>query len=210
MARLVPSGGKTVARLAGSRPAWARARQPRCDRDLCDARAGSAQHPELTPRFTKAQDCRNGSDQPVELPLSPQSSHHGEPCEPRPRGRLRTEAVTSCPTPIVVRGSNPRSDCSLGVKPILSKRADCRSPANGGVHVGGDVTVEEDDNQRCHPRHRERCSAREDPEAQPLVGRSSPLGALTGRLWQALVIAISPVPASVRDYGPGRPSPLQR
>lgn len=53
--------------------------------------------------------------------------------------------------------------------------------------------------------------AREDLEAQPVVGRSSPLGALTGRLWQALVIAISPVPAvSVRDYVPGRPSPLQR
>ena len=45
------------------------------------------------PQTTKTQDGRNGSDQPVELRLSPRSSHHGEPCEPRPRGRLRTEAV---------------------------------------------------------------------------------------------------------------------
>jgi hypothetical protein len=43
---------------------------------------------------------------------------------------------------IVVRRSNARSACSFGFKPILSKRADCRSPADGGVHAGGGVCRE--------------------------------------------------------------------
>ncbi len=38
MALLVVSGGRTVAHVAGSRPAWTRARQSPCDRGLCDAR----------------------------------------------------------------------------------------------------------------------------------------------------------------------------
>ena len=46
---------------------------------------------------------------------------------------------------IVVRRSNAPSACSLGFKPILSKRADCRSRADGGVHAGGGVAVEKDE-----------------------------------------------------------------
>jgi hypothetical protein len=46
---------------------------------------------------------------------------------------------------IVVRRNNAGSACSLSSRPILSKRADCRSPADGGVDAGGDVTVEKDD-----------------------------------------------------------------
>ena len=41
-----------------------------------------------------------------------------------------------------LRRRSGRSACSLGVKPILSKCADCRSPADGGVHAGGGVAVE--------------------------------------------------------------------
>jgi hypothetical protein len=53
---------------------------------------------------------------------------------------------------IVVRRSNAQSACSLGSKPILSKRADCRSPADGDVHGGGVVAVEKDEpQQRCDP-----------------------------------------------------------
>ena len=50
-----------------------------------------------------------------------------------------------CAMLIVVRRSNAWSACSRGFKPILSKRADCRSPADGGVHAGGDGAVEKDD-----------------------------------------------------------------
>ena len=48
---------------------------------------------------------------------------------------------------IVVRSINARSGCSLGFKPILSKRADCRSLADGGVHAGGGVAAEKDEIQ---------------------------------------------------------------
>ena len=52
------------------------------------------------------------------------------------RGRWLTSSSTR---------SNPRSACSLGFKPILSKRADCRSPSDGGVQAGGGIAVEKDD-----------------------------------------------------------------
>ena len=53
---------------------------------------------------------------------------------------------------IVVRRGNARSACSLGLKPILSRRADCRSPAHGGVHIGRGVAVEKDElRQRGRP-----------------------------------------------------------
>jgi hypothetical protein len=38
---------------------------------------------------------------------------------------------------IVVRRSNARSARSIGFKPIVSKCADCGSPADGGVYAGG-------------------------------------------------------------------------
>jgi hypothetical protein len=38
MALLVASGGRRIAHVAGSRPAWIQARQSPCDRGLCDAR----------------------------------------------------------------------------------------------------------------------------------------------------------------------------
>ena len=78
-----------------------------------------------------------------------------------PRDCYRTEAVTSfgppkgCAMLIAVRRSNARSACSLRFKPILSKRADCRSPAGGGVHAGGGVAVEKDEQrQRLSSRRR--------------------------------------------------------
>ena len=51
-----------------------------------------------------------------------------------------------CAMLIVVRRSNARSACSLGLKPIVSKRADCRSPPDGRVHADGGVAVELEDN----------------------------------------------------------------
>ena len=48
---------------------------------------------------------------------------------------------------IVVRRSKARSVCSLEFKPILSKRADCRSPADGGVRPRGGVAVEKDESR---------------------------------------------------------------
>ena len=67
--------------------------------------------------------------------------------------------------PVLRRGSG-RSACSPGVKPILSKRADCRSPADGDVHAGGGVAVEKDvarncvetDVELCSPPERKSCS----------------------------------------------------
>ena len=56
---------------------------------------------------------------------------------------------------IVVRRSKARSVCSLEFKPILSKRADCRSPADGGIHPGGGVAVMDEGgalNQPASPR----------------------------------------------------------
>jgi hypothetical protein len=41
-----------------------------------------------------------------------------------------------------------RCVCSLGFKPILSKRADCRSPADGRIHASGGVAVEKDDQRQ--------------------------------------------------------------
>jgi hypothetical protein len=66
------------------------------------------------------------------------------------------------PIPVLRRGSG-RSARSLGVKPILSKRADCRSTADGGVHAGGGVAVEKDENQRSR---RARDSAASAPALQ--------------------------------------------
>ena len=57
---------------------------------------------------------------------------------------------------IVVRRSNARSACSLGFEPILSKRADCRSPADGGVHAGGGVAVEKDEEEKTRVGRRAR------------------------------------------------------
>ena len=51
--------------------------------------------------------------------------------------------------PVLRRGSG-RSAWSLGFKPILSKRAACRSPADGGVHASAGVAVEKDDDRACH------------------------------------------------------------
>jgi len=52
------------------------------------------------------------------------------------------------------RPSKRQPACSLGVKPILSKCADCRSPADGGVHARGGVAVEkDDDHQRSEAAH---------------------------------------------------------
>jgi hypothetical protein len=48
---------------------------------------------------------------------------------------------------IVLRRSNARSACSVGFKPILSKRADCPPPADGGVHAAGGVAVDTDEDQ---------------------------------------------------------------
>ncbi len=42
----------------------------------------------------------------------------------------------------VLRRGSERSACSLDVKPILSKRADCRSAADEGVRAVGGGTVE--------------------------------------------------------------------
>jgi len=62
-----------------------------------------------------------------------------------------THAATSfdpakgCVMLIVVRRSSARSACSLGGKPILSKRADCCSPVDGGVHPGGAIVAEKDE-----------------------------------------------------------------
>ena len=55
------------------------------------------------------------------------------------RGGAKPHSGTSL-IPVLRRGSG-RSVCSLGVKPILSKRPDCRSCADGGVHAGGGVAV---------------------------------------------------------------------
>jgi hypothetical protein len=57
---------------------------------------------------------------------------------------------------IAVRRSNARSPRSLGFKPILSKRADCRSPAGGGVHAGGGVAVEKDEEEKTRVGRRAR------------------------------------------------------
>ena len=62
---------------------------------------------------------------------------------PRTPRRRRAAAL-----PIVVRRGNAWSACSLGFKLLLSKRADCRSPANGGIHAHGGVAVELDDDRR--------------------------------------------------------------
>ena len=64
---------------------------------------------------------------------------------------IGTETVTpfgpskGCAMLIVVQRSTARSACSLGVKPIFNKRADCRSPADGGVDAIGGVAVEKDE-----------------------------------------------------------------
>jgi hypothetical protein len=56
------------------------------------------------------------------------------------RGCLRRGGATphrgTSLIPVLQRASG-RSACSLGFNPILSKRADCRSPSDGGVHAGG-------------------------------------------------------------------------
>lgn len=59
--------------------------------------------------------------------------------------RFRTGAATSFSFRdgyallIVVWRTSAASACSRGFEPIVSKRADYRSPANGGVHAGGDA-----------------------------------------------------------------------
>jgi hypothetical protein len=50
-----------------------------------------------------------------------------------------------CAMLIVARHSNAGSVCSLGLKPIISKGADCRSSADGGVHPASGVAAETDD-----------------------------------------------------------------
>ena len=51
---------------------------------------------------------------------------------------------------VVPRGSG-RAPCSLGSRPILSKRAHCRSSRDGGVRVGVGVAVEMDElGERSH------------------------------------------------------------
>ena len=69
-------------------------------------------------------------------------------------GGLLDEAWTSHATSrdLADTGSAARqraSDCSLGVKLIFSKRADCREPADGGVHADGGVAVEKDEVRVC-------------------------------------------------------------
>jgi hypothetical protein len=46
---------------------------------------------------------------------------------------------------ILVRRSNTWSACSLGLKSVVGKHADCRSPADRGVDADGGVAVERDD-----------------------------------------------------------------
>jgi hypothetical protein len=50
----------------------------------------------------------------------------------------------------VLRCGSGRSACSLGFKPTLSKCANCRSRADGGVHAGGGVAVEKDEIRSSH------------------------------------------------------------
>jgi hypothetical protein len=66
---------------------------------------------------------------------------------------------TGCAMLIVVRRGNARSACSLGFKPILSKRAGCRSSADGGVHAGP--------RRRC--RERRETEAADTPRSVPLL-----------------------------------------
>jgi hypothetical protein len=70
-----------------------------------------------------------------------------EGCWNRTKGATAFGPSKGCAMLIVVRRSNARSACSLGFKPILSKRADCRSPADGGVHAGGGVAVKKDEDR---------------------------------------------------------------
>jgi hypothetical protein len=67
-----------------------------------------------------------------------------------------------------------RSTCSLGFKPTLSKRADCRSPADGGVRAGGG-RCREDEKQRSH--HRTACCW-----IRPALHQSTRLGTVTAGL----------------------------
>ena len=52
----------------------------------------------------------------------------------------------------VLRRGRGRSACSLSFKPILSKRADCRSSADGSVHADGGLAVEKDDFHQSRDR----------------------------------------------------------
>jgi hypothetical protein len=80
------------------------------------------------------------------------------------RGGARPHRGTSL-IPVLRRGSG-RSARSLGVKPILSNRADCRSSADEGVHAGGNVAVEKDEN-RAPMQERHTISA---DRSRPSVG----------------------------------------
>jgi hypothetical protein len=72
--------------------------------------------------------------------------------------RTRTEAVTSpgpsksCAMLIVVRRGSARRACSLGFRPIPSKRVGCRSPADVGAHAGGPVEKDDDRVSGTSPR----------------------------------------------------------
>ena len=80
----------------------------------------------VTAGLTNQQHSHEGLRELPTLPLPAQTSHHGERRRDGPRGRLRTDAVTSfgpsegCAMLIVVR-SNAQSACSLGFKPILQQ-----------------------------------------------------------------------------------------
>ena len=79
---------------------------------------------------------------------------------PRTPRRRRAAAL-----PVVVRRGNAWSACSLGFKLLLSKRADCRSPADG---------------RRPRPRRR-RCRVGRAPAARRSRGRAQPLSQAKGQ-----------------------------
>jgi hypothetical protein len=126
---------------------------------------------------------------------------------------------------IVVRRGSARPACSLDVKPILSKCADCRSPADGGVHAGGGGAVKKDDDQEprgCQPglrllldfadgaggRPARRSVALRnggkllvsgwDASARQLCGRDPSVGARDGRRCLALPAHVSPTTVLAR------------
>jgi hypothetical protein len=108
--------------------------------------------------------------------------------------RTRTVAVRSfrpskgCALLILVQRTNASSACSLGCKPVLSKRAGCRSPADGVVDAGVVVELDDEGQRRpglSDPRNAEvrllagGCRPTLRPAALPVAEQRSRAGAVT-------------------------------
>ena len=80
--------------------------------------------------------------------------------QPQPLQEWTSQAKSRHASRAILSRGSGRCACSHGFKPIVSKYADCRSPADGAVHPGGAVAVEKDDQQRSDRRRsRDDCFA---------------------------------------------------